>query len=708
VEQLTQNLKDGHMQLLEVPFPALHDGAVLVRNHYSVISTGTEGKTVKDARKGYIGKARSRKDEVKKVITAARTHGLMKTYKMVMNKLESPAALGYSCAGEVIAVAPDVNGLKVGDFVACAGAGAVHAEVVAVPINLCAKVHPSISLKHAAFTTIAAIAMQGIRQADVRLGEHAVVIGLGVVGQITLKLLKAAGVRTIGVDIDEKQVSIARENGADLALNRNTPELEEIIAEATGGHGTDAVIITAGTSSLDPVELAGTVARRKGKVIIVGAVPTGFSRKNYYKKELDLRMSSSYGPGRHDSDYEEKGIDYPIGYVRWTENRNMQAFLHLLKDESINIDGLVTHEFEFESAKEAYQMIVDRTEHFAGVALKYDTSKTLKKSIELSSAAHTAAAVKIGFVGAGSFAQNFLLPAVKGKGALINVATSRGNTARNIADKHGFSKCTGDANEVLQSDDLNTIFIATRHHTHAQYVLDGLRNGKNVFVEKPLCMTEDELEEIKVAYGEGKNRLMVGFNRRFAPHIQQIKNAFSDDLPKAINYRVNAGAVPTDHWIHDPKVGGGRIIGEACHFIDLAMYVAGSPITAVSAQSLDRANGLNDTIVVQLRMANGSIASINYFSNGSKDLPKEYLEVFCGGQTAIVEDFLQMRLLGSNSSKSKLSTQDKGHFAEVDAFLSAVRDGKPEPIPFADSYLSTLATFKAIESLQHNGALIEI
>lgn len=696
------------MQLLEVPFPALHPGYILVRNHYSVISTGTEGKTVKDARKGYIGKAKSRKDEVKKVITAAKTHGIMKTYKMVMNKLEAPAALGYSSAGEVIAVAPDVVGFKVGDKVACAGAGAAHAEVVAIPVNLCAKVHNDTPLKHAAFTTIAAIALQGIRQADLRLGENCVVIGLGLIGQLTLQMLKAAGVRAIGIDIDAKQVEMAKANGAEFAYQRDTAELDTIIAEATNGFGTDAVIITAGTSSLDPVEFAGAIARKKGKVIIVGAVPTGFSRKHYFKKELDLRMSSSYGPGRYDTEYEEKGVDYPIGYVRWTENRNMQAFLQMLNDGVINMDGLITHEFDFDAAKQAYQMIVDRSEHFSGVALKYDTSKELTKHVATTAKAHSPSAVKVGFVGAGSFAQNFLLPAVKDQAEMVAVATQRGNTARNIADKYGFQHCTGSAEELIARDDLNTIFIATRHNSHAQYVLEGIKQNKNVFVEKPLCMNEAELEEIKAAYTNGKGRVMVGFNRRFAPQIEKLKHVFSDDVPKAINYRINAGAVPSDHWIHDPEVGGGRIVGEACHFIDLAMFLAGSPIVSVSAQALEQAPVQNDTLVIQLRMANGSVASISYFSNGSNDLPKEYLEVFCGGQSAIIDDFKRLTIHGKRAEKSKLSSQDKGHKAEVSAFVNAIANGKPEPIPFEDSYLSTLATFKVLESLRENGAAIHI
>lgn len=695
------------MQLLEVPVPALQPGCVLVRNHFSAISTGTEGKTVSDARKGYIGKARARKDEVKKVINTARTHGWMKTYKMVMNKLEAPGALGYSCAGEVVAVAPDVTQFKLGDRVACGGSGAVHAEVVAVPQNLCAKVPAGVPMDQAALTTIAAIALQGIRQSDLRLGENAVVIGLGLVGQLTLQMLAASGVKAIGIDINSAQVALAKQCGAELVLDRNNPEVEKIILEATNGHGTDAVIIAAGTSSLDPVELAGTIARKKGKVIIVGAVPTGFSRKNYYRKELDLRMSSSYGPGRYDADYEEKGRDYPIGYVRWTENRNMQAFLQLAGDEKLNLPPLLTHTFDFLKAHDAYQMILDREEHFAGVLLEYDLEKAIRTTSPQLDRTFNAEEPNLGFIGAGSFAQNFLLPNLKEKASLVAVATSRGNTARNMADKYDFAHCTGNADEVLAMPEVNTIFIVTRHNSHAEYVLKGLAANKNVFVEKPLCMSLEELASIETAYPQSEGRLMVGFNRRFAPGIAQVKQALSDELPKAIQYRINAGQVPADHWIHDPEVGGGRIIGEACHFVDLCMYLAGSPITHVSAQSMAGAQALNDTVAIQLRFANGSIANISYFSNGSKAVSKEYLEVFSGGQTAILDDFKQLEISGASSKRSK-STQDKGHAAELEAFLKAIKEGQQEPIPFEESILSTKATFAVIESLQNSGAVIEL
>ena len=699
MEQLTQNLKDGHMQLLEVPFPALGKGQVMVRNHYSVISAGTEGKTVKDARLSYIGKAKSRQEEVKKVIAAAKTHGVMKTYKMVMNKLESPNPMGYSCAGEVIEVADDIKHLKVGDMVACGGMTANHSEVVVVPKNLCVKINQPEQVKSAAFATIGAIAMQGVRQAEVKLGESCVVIGLGLIGQLTAQLLEASGVKVIGLDIDDKQVTLARKTGIKQAYNSSEEGIENVIEQATNGFGADAVIITAGTSSLEPINFAGTIARKKGKVVIVGAVPTGFTRKNFYVKELDLRMSSSYGPGRYDNDYEQKGIDYPIGYVRWTENRNMQAFVELVEAGKVKLDDLISHQYKFEEAKEAYQLIVDRTEHFCGMVLEYDTTKSLKRNVKIHTKNYTATDINIGFIGAGSFAQNFLLPNLSGQN-LVNVATARATTARNVADKFGFDHCTGDADQVIHNDNINTVFIATPHHLHAEYVIKALNANKNVFVEKPLSLTQEELEAIKVAESKSKGQVMVGFNRRFAPQIIALKKELNEELPKAINYRINAGKLPVDHWTQDPTVGGGRIIGEACHFIDLCSFIAGSPISKVEAHALKDTHNLLDTVSISLGFENGSVASISYFSNGSKKLNKEYLEVFCGEKAIVIDDYKTMEIFGEGKKSMKNPSQDKGHAKEVALFLEAVKSGKPLPILFEECYHSTKATFEVLAKIK--------
>ena len=708
MEQLTQNLKDGHMQLLEVPFPILNSGCVLVRNHYSIISAGTEGKTVKDARLGYIGKAMARQEEVKKVIKTAKTIGLQETYKLMMNKLEAPSPLGYSCSGEIIAIADDITDFKIGDKVACAGAGAVHAEVVAVPKNLCVKLPENVNCDNGSFTTIGAIAMQGIRQADLRLGETCVVIGLGLIGQLTIQMLNASGVKSIGIDINSKMVELSKELGANYSFERNIEGLDLIIKEITNGYGVDAVIITAATSSLDPVDFAGEICRRKGKVIIVGSVPTGFKRTYYYKKELELKMSSSYGPGRYDSNYEEGGIDYPYGYVRWTENRNMQAFVDLIATEKINLKKLTSHIFNFKEAPKAYQLILDKTEAYTGILLKYDTSKPLAAKVELKNTIANPSEPNIGFIGAGSFANNVLLPALKNNCQFIGIATNKGNNARNIADKYQFNYCTDKSEELFTDKNCNTIFVVTRHDSHAKYVTEAIKHHKHVFVEKPLCLLESELDEIAELQKDNQHFVMVGFNRRFAPLIQKLKTQLVPNQPLAINYRINSGTIAADHWIHDKAIGGGRIIGEVCHFIDLVSFLSGSKISSISANEMVNANNLRDTLVINLKMQNGSIASISYFSNGSKELSKEYLEVFSNGQSFILNDFKSLTIHGKSTKNINLSNQDKGHKEEVKQFLDAIKKGLSCPISFDETYNAMKSTFKAVESIAKNGEQIII
>jgi len=712
MEQLIQSLKDGKMTLLEVPFPALQSGCVLVRNHFSVISAGTEGKTVKDARLGYIGKARARQDEVKKVIQSAKTTGIMNTYRMVMNKLDAPSPLGYCCAGEIIEVAPDITDLRKGDLVACGGNGANHAEIVCIQRNLCVKVPENVAAEQASFATLGAIALQGIRQADLRLGENCAVIGLGLIGQLTMQMLEASGVKAIGIDVEAIQVERALANGSQFAFTRNSEALPGAIDKITNGFGVDAVIITAGTSSTDPVDFAGELCRQKGKVIIVGAVPTGFKRNAYFRKELELKMSCSYGPGRYDSDYEEKGIDYPYGYVRWTENRNMEAFVELLSSGKINIAKLITHEFAFTEAVKAYDMIMNKSESFSGIILKYDLQRPLKNKITTSPVSNKATGISqtpvTGFIGAGSFAQNILLPTVKKIARMKGVATARPANARNIADKYGFEFCTGNANEILEDPDINTLFIATRHDSHAKYVMEGLKHGKNIFVEKPLCLFPEELETIKDLYIESGKSVMIGFNRRFSPLVKALHESIREmgENPVSINYRINAGTLPAGHWIHDPVVGGGRIIGEACHFIDLAMHLAGSTIQSVSAMNMNDVNNLSDTVTINLSFKNGSVANISYFSNGNKEVSKEFLEVFYSGRVAVLDDFNKLTIHGKKKTELKISGQDKGHHQEINEFIQSVAQGKKSPIPFEEQYNSMLATFRVLQSIAYNGERI--
>jgi polar amino acid transport system substrate-binding protein len=723
MKQLVQNLKSGEMKLIDAPIPALSSKNVLVRVHHSLISAGTEGSKVSTARKGYIGKAKEKPEQVKQVLDTLKKEGLSNTYRKVMNKLDSWSPLGYSCAGQVIEAGSEISTLKIGDLVACAGADiANHAQVVSVPLNLCSKLPQRVKTEQAAYTTVGAIALQGIRQADLRLGESCAVIGLGLIGQLTVQMLAASGVQVFGIDVNPQTLNITKESGAAAAFLREDAGLVQSIHESTSGYGVDAVIITAGVNSLDPVELAGQLARKKGRIIIVGAVPTGFSRDNYYKKELDLRMSCSYGPGRYDPDYEEKGIDYPYSYVRWTENRNMQAFLDLIAAGRIFPQNLTTHTFAFEKGTDAFDLIMKKEESYLGVLLEYETQKAVKK-INIISYNPKQEKVNIGFIGAGSFAQTFLLPNIhKEKDvALIGVVNNQGHTAQTAAERYGFAFAATDTSAIYEDDKINTIFIATRHNLHASQVIESLKQGKNVFVEKPLALNLEELEEIKDLYNKIYNSefpiptfrqqanppfgvanfplLMVGFNRRFAPQVVKIKKIFEQG-PVAVNYRINAGSIPKEHWSQDLDIGGGRIIGEVCHFVDLAMFLSGSLPTSVQAFSIPDASSLNDTLVCNLQFKNGSVATISYFSNGSKAVPKEYLEVYGNGVTAILKDFKELSIFERKEKKEKLFNQDKGHKNEVKAFLQAIKKGNTSPIPFEEIYISSLLPFKIIESIQ--------
>lgn len=705
MQQLTQQLKSGKMEILEVPFPSFGKGEVLVRNHYSVISAGTEGYMVSEARKGYIAKAKSRKKEVKQVIESIKTSGLLSTYKTVMNKLEAPSPLGYSCAGEVIAIGEDVTSVSVGDFVACGGKNAAHADIVAIPQNLCVKVPKVVDVRQAVFTTIAAIALQGIRRADLEVGSNCVVIGLGLIGQITMQILQASGITPIGVDVQNEKVNLAKNGNCKYAFARSQEGIEQTIFDLTNGYGADAILITAGTSSLDPVEFAGVIARNKAKVVIIGAVPTGFSREHYYNKELDLLMSTSYGPGRYDPIYEEKSVDYPIGYVRFTENRNMQTFIDLLDSKKIDIDYLITHEFELLDAPNAYSMILDKSEEYAGILIAYDINKKQVKDVHLGKQVKiNPTEPNIGLVGAGNFAQNVLLPQMKGKCNFIALNTNHGNNSIYVAKKYGFQSTYDAAEKVINDKNTNTIFVLTRHDTHAKYILDALDADKHIFTEKPLAITEDELESIKQKYHNSNQDkfLMVGFNRRFSPYIKKMKSIFTSEQIKAINIRINAGNLPADHWVNDKDIGGGRIIGEACHFIDLAAFIADSTIESVFAQAMNSPNGLYSTVNISLKFINGSIANICYFSNGNKMMPKEYIEVFSNNTSIVIDDFKRITIFGKKVSKIKYKAQDKGHGQEITEYFNAIRNGESCPIPFDESYHSTLATFKVMQSIREN------
>lgn len=710
MQQLTQKLSNGEMTVQEVPAPVLNKGMVLVKTHYSVISAGTEGSTASTARKSLIGKAKERPQQVKQVLEVLAQQGPVQTLRAVTKKLEAYSPLGYSTSGEVIGVGEGVSEFVIGDKVACAGAGyANHAEIVSVPVNLCVKLQNNADLKSASYNTVGAIALQGIRQADLRLGETCAVIGLGLLGQLACLMLRASGVRVIGLDVNEAAVEKAKQYCVDLALVSSAPGAESQIMQFTNGVGADAVIIAAATSSLQPINFAGAIARKKGKVVILGAVPTGFDRDPYwYKKELELLMSCSYGPGRYDVNYEEKGIDYPAPYVRWTEKRNMEAFQQLLYDGKINIDYLTTHQFAFEEAPSAYDMIVNKTEPYLGIVLKYNIEKEFSVSTRITlNPAKGETQISVGFIGAGSYAQGSLLPNIPKKDARISkkgILTNTGTTSKRVAERFGFEFCTSDERELIENASINTLFVATRHDSHAEYVLKGLKAGKHIFVEKPICITENELSEIVSAY-KGDTQIMVGFNRRFSPLSEILKRKLSSG-PMTMIYRVNAGKIPKDTWIQDMELGGGRIIGEACHFIDYMTWMNGSLPLRVYATALPDAEHNNDTVTIHVTFANGSTGVVAYYANGPKSLPKEYIEVYSSGAAGILDNFKSLRVFGKSKFKKKLFNQDKGQKQMIEKYLDSIASGKPL-ITFDEIVSVTKATLAVLKSFQ-TGAPIEI
>ncbi|MBD3384435.1 zinc-binding dehydrogenase [candidate division KSB1 bacterium] len=697
MKQVVQNLKNGDMKILEVPYPVLQHGCVLIRNHYSVVSPGTESRSVRDARANLIKKAQSRPDQVEKILQSIRTNGLLSTFKIVTDKLDSWSPLGYSCAGRVIDVGNGVDDIAIGDYVACGGNGAVHAEVVCVSRNLVVKTSKN-KLRESAFTTLGAIALQGIRQADLRVGETAVVIGLGLVGLLTVMLLKTAGIRVIALDKMKSRVETAVKIGADRAFQRHEANLTAEIERFSGSIGCDAAIITAGSNSTDPVDLAGELCRQKAIVVVVGNVNTGFSRPNYYKKELDLRMSCSYGPGRYDKTYEQKNCDYPVGYVRWTENRNMQAFIDFLHQDQIDVNPLIGREIPFDQAKTAYELLLKKSNN--AMVFSYNRTKSLSSKVAFASVKTRKQEPVIGVIGAGSFARNYLLPSMAKTARLRGLVTASPHNARTVAEKYGFAYCSHDENDLLHDATINTVFILTQHHLHAGLVIKALHAGKHVFVEKPLCMNEIELEKIISARQQGKIHCRVGYNRRFAPLITEIKKRLPRHLPKAIHYRINAGPVSPDSWIQDPEIGGGRIIGEVCHFVDLLCFLTGSRVKSLFARSMDNKTTLADTLCITFGFADGSTANISYFSNGNKKCEKEYLEIFSGGDIHVLKDFYHYRHYGTRKTTKKRSSAAKGHKEEIQAFTSAIRQGDSSGTLFEEIVHSSRITFHIIESLK--------
>jgi predicted dehydrogenase len=690
--------------------PALTPGHVLVRNAASLVSAGTERMVIEFAEKNMLQKAKARPDLVRQVMDKARREGVLNTFDAVRSRLEQPLSLGYSSAGTVIAVGEGITDIAVGGRVACSGMNyASHAEIVSVPRMLVTPI-PSekVSFEDAAFTTVGAIALHGIRLAEIKLGETVAVIGLGLIGQLTVQMLKAAGCIVLGMDLDAQRCRLGEQNGCN-ATATSAEGFGSLVEARTKDRGADAVIITAASASSEPVELAGSVARAKAIIIAVGAVGTEVPRKTYYEKELDFRISRSYGPGRYDPEYEEKGHDYPVSYVRWTESRNMEAFLRLVADGKINLQQLITHRFPIEQATEAYDLITGKSsERFMGVLIRYRDEVDERRRIDLvpEVASKTSEPVRVGVLGAGLFAGQVLLPAMQKAGGIefAGVCTATGGTGKHAASRFGFRYCTTDESEILRDSSINTVLVATRHQLHARQVIAALQAGKHVFCEKPLCLSSEELAEVAHATSAAPGQLlMVGYNRRFAPMAVDLKRFLSEIYgPIAANYRVNAGAIPAGHWTQDPAQGGGRILGEVCHFVDFLIFLTGRLPRTVYATALPASGNPPDSVAVSITFEDGSIGTISYVAEGDKALGKERVEVFGGGRVAVLDDFRTLELVngGRRTTNKSGLRQDKGHVREWGAFSNAILEGGHSPISLREILAGMQATIAITESLR--------
>ena len=717
MKQVLQYFKTGVISVEEVPVPALKPGCVLVRNKASLISKGTEGGRVQLGKMSLLGKARARPEQVKKVVQALRTEGLLATINAVQQTLDVPLPIGYSCAGIVENTSDDVTDIQVGKPMACGGSGiANHAGYVVVPRNLCVPIPDNVSFREAAFTTVGAIAMQGIRMADLRLGENVVVIGLGLVGLLTVLMLKASGCRVLGVDIDPQRVAWVEENGICSAVTRDASSLIDRVLVFSRGYGTDAVIITAAVASNDPLTLAGEIARQRGRVVVLGRTEMNAPRETYLFKELQLRTSYAYGPGADDPTYEKEGHDYPVGFVRWTENRNMECFLDLLSENKIGITPLITHTFLVDKAPEAFELITSSTELNIGVILEYpdktedEGSQVKPKTSPVISATTQGDHMRAGILGAGSFATNIMIPllAKRKDMTLQAIASSTGIKAAALAKKYGIQRSVTEATEIIGAQDVDSVFIFTRHGTHASFAEQALLAGKHVFVEKPLALTEEELERVVAAQEKSGRILMVGFNRRFSPLALKMKNFFSDrSQPMLIKYRGNVGYRPPEHWLHDPVDGGGIIIGEACHYIDYCRWMVDSTIVKVDARCLGPSNTRfipEDNVIITIDFEDGTLAVISYISNGAKGFSRERCEAHADARSAVWEDFRYVKLvndLGLPKIHRKPLFPNKGYKQELDAFFTAIRQTGSNEIEWLSTQLdSSLAAIRAAKCIQ--------
>lgn len=717
MKQVVQNLKNGELKVIEVPSPHLRPGGILVSNVNSVISLGTEKLMMDFAQKSLLGKARARPDLARKVIELARSGGLMEAYRQVSGRLDKFTPLGYSSAGVVLEVGEGVDEFKVSDRVSCArGDFASHAEIIFVPKNLCVKIPDNVDFDSAAFATLGAIALHAIRLCELSLGENLAIIGLGLLGQLAVQLAKASGYRVFGMDTNGDKVSLAKKLGADDGAVAGKEAVDRA-RSFSKGYGFDAVLILASTTSNQPLEIAADICREKGKIVAPGMVRLNVPRETFYHKELSLIVSRAWGPGIYDATYELKGIDYPYAYVRWTERKNMAQFLELVADGKVQLKPLITHRFKIDDAETAYRAIMEDTSgKYIGVVLCYDVQERtdLAAKIQLKKGVKKAKEqINVGLVGAGTFATTTILPITK-KLPFVNlrgVASATGPSGKHAGDKFGFEYCTTDYKELLKDPDIDCVLIATRHNLHAKLAIEALNHGKDVFVEKPLALSLPELKEVITTHKQNSGRLMVGFNRRFSPFSLKAKQFLSSmNEPLVMNYRVNAGFIPKESWVHDPSEGGGRILGEVCHFIDLAQFFTSSLPTKVYAEAL-RDTGIytpNENVAITVTFKNGSIASIIYTASGDNSFPRERVEIFGGGSVCVIDNFRSLVITRRGRKKRiwKLN-RDMGHQNEFSAFFSAMQKGEEAPADFKEYIYTTLATFAIEESLS-KGTPVEI
>jgi len=696
MKQVTQRLKDGRIEVIEVPDPVVEREGVLVHVRASLLSVGTERSTVQAARHGLVGKARARPEQARQVVAKARQDGVRATVGAVRMRLEQPSPLGYSSAGVVLQTGPLVSDLRAGDRVACAGSGyAVHAELNYVPANLCVPLPESVPFEAGAFATVGSIALHGVRQGQVQIGERVAVIGLGLVGQLTCRLLVAAGCEVVGIDVVADLVDRARGSGVAHAYVRSGLDLGAL---PLGARDCDAVIITAATGSDDPVTLAGALARDRARVVVIGDVGMTLPRSSYYGKELDLRLSRSYGPGRYDRSYEERGLDYPIGYVRWTERRNLAAFMSFLREGRLTVDDLITSRIPIDQAANAYDQLINASSSPLGIVLTYSGSFQSASAAPASASPtrRIGAAPSAGVIGAGSFAQRVLIPALRDAGFMLSmVASASGLTAAGAAERFGFARAVT-PDEIL-AEDLDVVCVASRHSTHGEYAIRALKQGRDVFVEKPPALSLQQLDQLREA---ARDRvLQVGFNRRFAPlAITMREHILNPHQPIELLYRVAAGRLAPDHWLNDPVDGGGRLLGEGCHFVDFACWFMDGLPTGVSASVPRSAQqlGLTQRFTITLTFASESIATIVYGSESAAGVSKELVEAHSAGRSAFLDDYRRLDLKGGGRNRVvRDRRQDKGHRGEFLAFRKAL-NGQPAAGP---DPLETMAiTLRALES----------